>query len=106
MLCSSAVGGKFVFLGYGSMTEKNHTNGDCLTLGKQHAIHKLVHLGIPQQEFNDNGIDWSWICKKASFFRCRELFKGRMQWEDGRVKECMPTHLHAQTGRTEAPVCT
>lgn len=45
--------------GYGSKTEKKHTNGDCLRLGKQHAIHKLVHLGIPQQELNDNSTDWS-----------------------------------------------
>lgn len=29
-----------------------------------------------------------------------------MQWEDGRVKECVPTWLHAQTSRMEAPDCT
>lgn len=59
MLCSCAVGGKFVFLGYGSETEKkpHHTNGECLTLWKQHAVHKLVHLSIPQHEFNDSWID-------------------------------------------------
>lgn len=65
MLRSCAVGGKFVFLGYGSTTEKNRTNGDCWTLGRQPATHQLARLGIPQQEFNDNGSDWSWICNEA-----------------------------------------
>lgn len=45
--------------------KNKHTNGDRSTLGKQHAMHELVRLGSPEQEFNDNGIDWSGVRNEA-----------------------------------------